>query len=299
MFQAAKKPTNDRRADIPFVFAATADLYYAHWGEFFHLALFDEGDDLTDFPGAFERTHERYFRSIRGADVGRILELASGGGAFSAWMAQRTNAEVVGVDISPVQLARAFKRTKGGKHPNLHFVEHDIMRISDLDEVPFDAAVFMDAACYLPDKHAALRGIATKLRSGARFLLIDWCRPERMAALQEELILEPFYRYWCIPGMETVTSYRRAFEAAGFRLLEVEDLTPRVTPNWERGYCLAIRALADRVTVRRFLSAVAKAAKHGPQAVQLAKEQFYAAIFAKVGCDAGLLRYIYFLAEKR
>lgn len=299
MFQTGKARTADYRQTIPFVFAATADLYYEHWGEFFHLAIFDEGDDLTDFAGAFERTHEGYFQAIRGAKAERILELASGGGAFAAWMADRTSAEVVGVDISPVQLTRARKRTKGGKHPNLRVVEHDIMRITELDESPFDAAVFMDAACYLPDKHAALRGISTKLCKGARFLLIDWCRPERMTALQEEMILEPFYRYWCIPEMETVSSYRQAFNSAGLRLLEVEDLTPRVTPNWERGYWLAISAVADRVTAKRFLSAVAKAAKHGPLAVQLAKGQFYAALFAKVGCDAGLLRYIYFLAEKR
>jgi len=277
------------------VFAATADLYYEHWGEFFHLAIFDEGDDPTDFGGAFQRTHEWYFEAIRGPDAKRILELASGGGAFSAWMAERTRGEVVGVDISPVQLARARKRNK---RRNLRFIEHDIMRITDLDEPPFDAAVFMDAACYLPDKHVALRGIATRLCKGARFLLIDWCRPARVTALQEEMLLAPFCRYWCIPRMQSVDSYRKAFKSAGFRLIEIKDLTRRVAPNWERGYDLAIRAVTDGMTVKRFLNAIRKAARHGPQAVQLAKEQFYAALFAKAGCDAGLLRYIYFVAER-
>lgn len=213
-------------------------------------------------------------------------------------MTEHTSGEVVGVDISPVQLAHARKRTKGGQVPNLRFIEHDIMRLSELDEPPFDAAVLMDAACYLPDKRAALRGIASRLRTGGRFLLVDWCRSNRMTALQEEMILEPFYRYWCIPEMETVSSYRLAFKRAGFRLIDVEDLTPRVAPNWERGYWLAIRALSDGISAKQFLGALTKAAKHGSRAVQLAKEQFYAALFAKAGCDAGLLRYVYFLAEK-
>ena len=213
-------------------------------------------------------------------------------------MAERTSGEVVGIDISPVQLAHASKRTKGGRHSNLRFIEHDIMRLPELEEQSFDAAVLMDAACYLPDKHAALLGIASRLRTGARFLLIDWCRSNRTTALQEEMILEPFYRYWCIPQMETVSSYRQAFKRAGFRLIDLEDLTPRVAPNWERGYWLAIRALSNGISAKQFLGALTNVAKHGPRAVQLAKEQFYAALFAKAGCDAGFLRYVYFLAEK-
>ena len=59
MLIAAKRRSNSYREDIPFGFAATADLYYRYWGEFFHLAIFNEGDDLSDFTGAFERTHER------------------------------------------------------------------------------------------------------------------------------------------------------------------------------------------------------------------------------------------------
>jgi SAM-dependent methyltransferase len=297
MLTAVNERRNNCCDSIPFVFAATADLYYEYWGEFFHLAIFQDGDVVTDFALAFERTHEQYFNAIKGAQAERILELASGGGAFSAWMAQRTSGEVVGVDISPVQLARARKRARG-TNGNLRFVEHDIMRMAELKEAPFDAAIYMDAACYLPDKGAALRGIAQRLSKRARFLLIDWCRSPQVTALQEELLLGPFYRYWCIPAMETVASYRRAFKTAGFRLIEVEDLTPRVAPNWERGYWLAIRALADGITAKRLLNVIKNVAKHGPRAVQLAKEQFYAALFAKAGCDAGVLRYVYFLAER-
>lgn len=276
----------------------TADLYYAHWGEFFHLAIFDNNDEATDFERAYEKTHQRYFQSIKASDAGRIIELASGGGAFSAWMAARTRGEVVGIDISPGQLAHARRRLKKENHANLRFVEHDIMRIDELNEGPFDAAVFLDAACYLPDKHAALRGIAPRLRKGARFLLVDWCRPEDVTALQHELILEPFYHYWCIPEMEAVSGYKKAFKEAGFHLLELEDLSGRVVPNWQRGYCAAIGALADSLASKRLLSVAATAAKYGRRGIRLAKDQFYAAMFAKAAADAGLLRYVYFLGER-
>lgn len=280
------------------MFGATAELYYTFWGEFFHFAIFEDGDDTQDFDGALERTHERYFKAIEGASAGRILELSSGGGAFSAWMARRTRGEVVGVDISDAQLAYARKRLETENYPNLRFIEYDVMQIAGLDEPNFDAAVYLDAACYLPDKHAALKGIAAKLKPGAKLLLVDWCRSERATMLQKELLLEPFYRYWHILEMETVGSYKRAFRKAGFRLSEFEDLTVKVAPNWERGYAKALDALADPLSPKRLLQVAEATVKYGTRAVRLAKEQFYAAMFLKAVADAGLFHYVYFLVER-
>jgi SAM-dependent methyltransferase len=293
---------NERRENyrehIPNLFGATVDFFYAHWGEFLHLAIFEEGDDPSDLAAGLERTHRRYFDAIGGAAADRILELACGGGAFSEWMAARTRGEVVGVDLSDVQLTYARRRLKERPRQNLRFIEQDIMHVSELDEAPFDGAVCLDAACYLPDKAAALEEIATRLRSGGRLLVVDWCRPERVSLLQTDRLLEPFYQYWGIPEMETVVSYRRGFENAGFRLLEVDDLSERVNANWERGYREALRALAEPVTLRQLAAVSLDAVKYGPRSVQMAKEQFDAVLFAKAAADAGLLRYVYFLAER-
>jgi hypothetical protein len=78
--ETAQQRRESYRTNIPFVFAATAGLYYVQWGEFLHLAVFEEGDDPDDFPGALARTHERYFPALRDAEAGRILELGTRGG---------------------------------------------------------------------------------------------------------------------------------------------------------------------------------------------------------------------------
>lgn len=287
------------RENMRYVFGATADLYYAYWGEFFHFAIFEADDSPADFAEALERTHQRYFASIGGEEAGRILELATGGGAFAAWMAAHTRGEVLGVDISDVQLAHARARLAANGLPNLRFVEHDVMHLEDLDEGEFDAAVCLDAACYFPDKRAALRSMATRLRAGARLLLVDWCRSEHVTALQEELILDPFYQAWGIPEMETVDGYRRAFDAAGFRLVAVDDLSPRVTANWDRAYQAALRALVEMPTPTQLVALAGTAIRYGPAAVRLAKDQFRAALLAKAGGDSGLIRYVSYLAERR
>jgi SAM-dependent methyltransferase len=279
-------------------FNALVEFYYAYWGEYFHLAVFEPGDDPADVVAAYEHTHERYLEAIGGPGARRILDVACGGGALSAWLADRTTGEVVGVDLSDSQLAHARRWLADGKRPKLRFVHHDVMRLGDLAEPPFDAAVCLDAACYLPDRRAALRGFAARLCPGGRLLLVDWCRAERATRLQRELILEPLCRYWAIADLETAAGYRRSFEAAGFRIRLLEDLSERVMPNWERGYQAALRALAEPVRLGQLLRLAADTVPHGSLAVQAAKDQFQVALLAKAAGESGLLRYVYVLGER-
>jgi len=286
------------RENMLLGFDALGDLYYTYWGEFFHLALFEPGDDPADLAAAYQRTHQRYLEAIDGAAARRILDVACGGGALSAWLADHTSAEVVGVDLSSGQLTHARRWLADGRRPNLRFVQHDVMHLDELAEQPFDAALCLDAACYLPDRGAALRGIATRLRSGGRLLLVDWCRVERSTALQQELILEPLCRYWAIADLATATGYRRAFAAAGLRVHRLDDLSDCVVPNWERGYQAALRALAEPVRLGELLRLAAATVKHGAVAVQAAKDQFQVALLARAAADSGLLRYVSVLAER-
>jgi ubiquinone/menaquinone biosynthesis C-methylase UbiE len=287
------------REHVEMGFDALADLYYSYWGDYFHLAMFEEGDDPADLAGAYERTHERYFAAIGGPTSQRILDVACGGGAFSAWMADHTRGHVLGVDLSRGQLARARRRLAERSRHNLSFQQHDLMKLDTLEAGSFDAAISLDAFCYLPDRRQALGGVARRLRSGARFLLVDWCRTARPTALQRELILEPFYRNWGIADLETVAGYRRAMADTGFRIVELEDLSDHVIPNWERGYRSALRAVAGPVRPGQLLKLGLKVTTHGVRVLDVAKGQFLVALLAKAAADSGILRYVSILAERR
>lgn len=278
-------------ARIEDLFGATADLYYEFWGDFFHLAIFEDGGH--DFAAAFEATHRRYFEALRAPEAQRILELGCGGGAFAAWLADHTAAEVLGIDISDVQISRALTRRS---RSNLRFRKHDIMELGALHEGSFDAVVCMDTAVYLPDRGAALRAIAGVLRPGGRLLLVDWSRPEKLNELQEELVLEPFCRAWGIAGLETPSGYERHLAHAGFRLISRDDLSERVRPNWRRGYEAANRAIAE-LSLARIARIAQLSSRYGADGYRLAKDQYHAAVFAMVAADAGALLYTYFLAD--
>jgi SAM-dependent methyltransferase len=278
-------------------FDALAELSYAYWGEYFHLAVFEAGNDPTDLSAAYQRTHQCYLAAIGGAATRRILDVACGGGALSAWLADHTTAEVVGVDLSGGQLAHARRWGAGGRRPNLRFLQHDIMHLDELAEPPFDAAICLDAACYLPDRRAALGQIAARLRPGGRLLLVDWCRTERPTALQQELLLEPLCRSWAIADLETAAGYRRLFAAVGLRIHRLQDLSERVVPNWERGYQAALHALAEPIHLGQLLRLAADTVTHGSVVLQAAKDQFQVALLAKAAAESGLLRYVSVLAE--
>jgi cyclopropane fatty-acyl-phospholipid synthase-like methyltransferase len=273
------------------MFAAVGDLYAEYWNDFFHFALFEQGDD--DWDEAFRRTHRRYASALRLGPKSEVLELACGRGGFADFLAAETGADVLGIDISRAQLRRA----RAHERPNLEFRHHDIMRVDELGR-RFDAVVLMDADIYLPDKRAAVEKISRVMKPGARFLLIAWCRREGLSALQEEVVLHPFLRYWGAPGLETPSAYRAHFEAAGLDLLEQLDLNDKVRRNWDFGYDKAIEAVRD-FSLAKAAKLVWQGLPLGREAIRLIKEQFPAALYIKAGFDAGFLRYTYFLTRKK
>jgi SAM-dependent methyltransferase len=219
--------------------------------------------------------------------------MACGRGPLTEILADNTGGEVLGIDLSPGQLRHARRR----RRPNLSFRQHDIMRVDELPGV-FDAALCLDAFCYIPDKASAIEGIASVLEPGARLLIVDWCRRPGLNGLQEELVLRPFMRGWAIDEMETLDGYRRHLEGAGFRVLDASDLNDRVRRNWDMAYERALQAMRE-LDERALVSLVWDRVRLGRHGARLAKEQFAAALFLKACFDAGFLRYVHLLAETK
>jgi tocopherol O-methyltransferase len=279
------------RESVERMFAAVSDLYAKYWNDFFHFAIFE--DDQESWESAFQKTHTRYLDALQISRAQRALELGCGRGGFSNILAQHTQGTVLGIDISRSQLSH----TKRFNHSNLRFKSHDIMHVDDLTET-FDAVACLDAAFYLPDKALAIERLSKVVEPGGRVLLVDWCRHEGLSAVQEELVLHPFMRYWGVPSLETIRSYRRIFRHSGFSVLDVTDLNEQVKRNWEFGYQRALMAITE-LSIKDAPRLLWKGVALGPDGIRLIKEQFPAAVYIKAGFDAGFLRYVYFLAERQ
>jgi len=279
------------RESVERMFAAVSDLYAKYWNDFFHFAIFDDGEESWE--SAFQKTHKRYLDALEISRTQRVLELGCGRGGFSNILAQHTQGTVLGIDLSRSQLSH----TKRFNHPNLRFRLHDIMHVDDLTET-FDAVACLDAALYLPDKALAIERLSRVVKPGGRVLLVDWCRHEGLSAVQEELVVHPFMRYWGIPSLETIRNYSRIFRHSGFSLLDVTDLNERVRRNWEFGYHRALAAITE-LSIKDAPRLLWKGVTLGSDGIRLIKEQFPAAVYIRVGFEAGFLRYVCFLAERR
>lgn len=277
---------------VATMFSAVSDLYATFWNDFFHFALFEHDEESWEV--AFERTHRRYMEDLRVEEAEKVIVLACGRGGFANLIAAHTRGDVLGIDLSEVQLARARRFERA----NLRFKHHDIMRVDTLGET-FDAAVCLDAACYLPDKALAIKKIARILKPGARLLVVDWCRQEGLSRLQEEMVLHPFMRYWAIPSLETVKAYEKYFQHSGFELLRLADLNEKVRKDWDFGYECALKAVKELSEEQHLPGLIWTGVKLGPRGIRLIKEQFPAALYIKAGFDTGFLRYAYFLGEKK
>jgi tocopherol O-methyltransferase len=87
----------------------------------------------------------------------------------------------------------------------------------------FDAAVAIESSCYL-DRPAWFRTLARVLRPGARVFVVDSFR-------RDPAETDAFDAYW-LCRLGTVAAYRDAAAAAGFRLVDATDLTPRAARFW-------------------------------------------------------------------
>jgi SAM-dependent methyltransferase len=291
MTTAVSEPRRQYRQVMPDMFAAVSDLYSRFWSDFFHFAIFENNTETWE--DALDRTHRLYMDELRVAGAKRVLEMACGRGPLTEILADNTAGQVLGIDLSPGQLRHARRR----RRPNLSFRQHDIMEVDELPGV-FDAALCLDAFCYLPDKSVAIEGIARVLRPGARLLIVDWCRKPGLNPLQEELVVRPFMQGWAIEEMETLESYREHLQRAGFRLLDATDLNDRVRRNWDLAYERAVQAVQE-LDERSLVSLVWDRVRLGRNGAQLAKDQFGATLFLKASFDAGFLRYVHLLAERR
>jgi SAM-dependent methyltransferase len=124
---------------------------------------------LVAWPRRIER--EWPFLSRVLGDGGRVLDLGSGTGEHSRFLAAR-GFEVTGIDSSPSMIAKA---TDSPVPPNLRFLEGDLADVGRLVDGAFDGAICLgNVLPHVDSRERLLRflaGLRDRLRPGAPLLL--------------------------------------------------------------------------------------------------------------------------------
>ena len=119
----------------------------------------------------FASIHDRVVAALELESGSRVLDVACGTGGV-ALRAARAGAEVVGIDISADQLAKA-RRAAAAEDLAIRFDEGDCQQLPYTDG-EFDAVASAFGAIFAPDHMRTAAELARVCRSGGRLALTAW-----------------------------------------------------------------------------------------------------------------------------
>jgi SAM-dependent methyltransferase len=161
-----------------------------------------------------------------------VLEVASGSGGPSLWLARRIGCRLTGVDSNEAGIATASRAAaEAGLAGRVEFRLADANARLPFDDATFDGILCMDAMNHLPDRLAVLRDWRRLLRPGRRAVFTDTVvitGPVTAEELARRSSIGVFL--FTPPGAN-----ERLIGDAGLRLVESEDVTENaalVSARW-------------------------------------------------------------------
>lgn len=232
-------------------------------------------------PGGTQLTHELAQRLGLGPQS-RVLDVASGRGTSSLYLAETFGCQVVGIDYSEdnILLAQAAAAQRG-LTPRVTFLRGDAEHLP-LPDAAFDAIVCECAFCTFPDKAAAAAEFFRVLAPGGQVGLTDLTKAPGSAAELQGLLA------WiaCIGDAQPAQRYESWLRAADFKITEQLD----------RSQCLVemVRQVSGRLLLAEVMTGLRKLDLPGFDPVQA--KQFLAA--ASKAIAQGELGYVLLIANK-
>jgi tocopherol O-methyltransferase len=231
--------------------------YRALWGEHIHHGYWDDGESLAV---AQVKLVERLATRAHIPWGARVLDVGCGLGGSALWLARHLGCRVLGITISPVQVAMAIERAQAeGVAERVCFEVIDADRLT-LPPESFDAVWVIECSEHLAEKRHFLATCAHLLRPGGVLALCAWLVAEDLrSAAQARPIAEVASGMLC-PSLASRRDYVSWMQASGFAHIEAEDLTRHVEPTWVYGTALvrypAVRALlwVSDVHLQRFVA---------------------------------------------
>jgi tocopherol O-methyltransferase len=237
--------SNDLYQDIQQFYDASSGLWEQIWGEHMHhgyygrsgnnkvnrrQAQIDLIEELLSWAG--------YTDTDSSTTPKTIVDVGCGIGGSSLYLAQKFDANVTGITLSPVQANRATDRAK-----NAGLQEQVQFQVANALEMPFpdnqfDLVLSLESGEHMPDKTQFLAECYRVLRPGGKLILATWCHRSTDSVAgaltkDEKRHLAEIYRVYCLPHVISLPDYEAIAVKCGFKDLRADDWSNSVAPFWD------------------------------------------------------------------
>jgi len=158
----------------------------------------------------------------------RILDVGCGIGGASRWLAQRFNAQVTGITLSPQQARRATAIAgEKGLSDQTNFKVANALD-SGLPDGEFDVVWSLEMAEHIPQRERFLGEINRMLnKNHGRLAMVTWCKKDGVLDFDEEIALYYISEWYNLPRWVSMERWASLGPQCGF-----EPTTPQ---DWSKG----------------------------------------------------------------
>uniref|UniRef100_A0A6B2LAZ9 Methyltransferase n=1 Tax=Arcella intermedia TaxID=1963864 RepID=A0A6B2LAZ9_9EUKA len=142
------------------------------WGPSFHFATLKKGEKFYE---SLKRHELELVKELNLKPGMKVLDVGCGIGGPTRNIGKATKASVTGLNINPMQIAKAQELTK--RQGLSHLVDYtvgDFCNMEFADET-FDAVYAIEATCHAPKRENIFGEIFRVMKKGGYFSAYEWC----------------------------------------------------------------------------------------------------------------------------
>lgn len=212
----------------------STDLWLDMWGEHMHHGYYAPGQKPDNHQAAQIDLIDRLLEWGQVVNPLRILDAGCGVGGSARHLARRYGSEVLGVNLSKVQIDRARQfTTKANLTEQVAFQQRDLLSLDPQKDGPFDLIWSMENAEHIAPKKDMLRLFSQLLAPNGQILMATWClRDDPPPSPREEKWLRQLYRIYHLPPMISLARYQDLAKSLDLQNVQTADWSEAVAPFW-------------------------------------------------------------------
>lgn len=172
-----------------------------------------------------------------------VLDAGCGVGGSAFFLANTYGCQVTGITLSQKQAQRAQEKAKAnGISPLPTFAVMDYTHTAFPDQ-SFDVVWGLESICHAENKQAFIQEAYRLLKNGGRLIIADGFAKEKQLSKKDQKRMRRWINGWGVESLETAANFQNYLQAAGFKNIQIDDITQNVMPSSKKLYRYSLPAI--------------------------------------------------------